>query len=64
MNAKKLVNARQQLGYTQKELGDRLGLSSQHVSRMERGSPISKTVELAVLRLLDMQRWSDTKPET
>ena len=46
MNLKK---AREQLGLTQKELGEKLDLTAQTIYRMESGrQKITKTVELAV----------------
>ena len=46
MNLKK---AREQLGLTQKELGEKLDLTAQTIYRMESGrQKVTKTVELAV----------------
>ena len=46
MNLKK---AREQLGLTQKELGEKLDLTPQSIYRMESGrQKVTKTVELAV----------------
>lgn len=64
MDSEQLIKARRDLKYTQKELADRLWLSSQHISRMERGTPIPKTVELSVLRLLDVHKRQGTKAST
>ena len=56
MTGKELKRARAQLGMTQKELGEALGVHWNSVARMERNDfPIIRTTELAVKYLLVMK---------
>ena len=56
MTGEALKTARKQLGMTQKELGEALGVHWNSVARMERNEfPIIRTTELAVKYLLVMK---------
>jgi DNA-binding XRE family transcriptional regulator len=56
MTGTELRQARSQLGMTQKELGEALGVHWNSVARMERDEfPIIRTTELAVKYLLVME---------
>jgi len=56
MTGGELRQARSQLGKTQKELGEALGIHWNSVARMERDEfPIIRTTELAVKYLLIME---------
>lgn len=60
MDADELRDIRKTLGYTQTELGERLGLKSQdphrQVRRWEAGEPISGPVAIAVRSFLPKRR--------
>ena len=58
MTGEALKTARKQLGMTQKELGEALGVHWNSIARMERdydSFPITRTTELAIKYLLVMK---------
>jgi len=61
MTKEELRNIRKQLGLTQKEFGEKIGLSGRHVRHLEAGgSAIRPTLELLVKQLETLAKLSDS----
>lgn len=56
MQGSELKAMRKELGWSQARMGAELGLTQKFIGMMERGAPIERRTELAVLYLAGRQR--------